>query len=229
MYFIMLDKKLLIKTFNYSLLIQLITGIINVYGLTIKIDKKDQVLHDVLLLETIVQFVEGFWYIIIAQSVDSMDSNILTKRRYIDWIITTPVMLLSTILFMKYDEYKKENKVVKSIDIIRDSKDPIIKIIVLNFLMLVFGYLGETNMFNKFFMIGFGFICFFIYFYELWVKFASKTLLSRYLYYFLIIVWALYGIAAMFPKIEKNIFYNCLDIIAKNFYGLWIFWLIIKD
>ena len=225
----MLDKKLLIKTFNYSLFIQLITGIINLYGLTIQIDKKNQVLHDVLLLETIVQFIEGFWYIIIAQSVNNMDSNILTQRRYIDWIITTPVMLVSTILFMKYDEYKQENKAEKSIKILIESKESIIKILVFNFLMLAFGCLGEVKRFNKYLMIGLGFICFFISFYELWITFASKTLLSRNLYYFLFIVWALYGISAMFPKIEKNIFYNCLDIIAKNFYGLWIFWLIIKN
>ena len=39
----------------------------------------------------------------------------------------------------------------------------------------------------------------------------------------MIIIWSLYGVAAMFPTIIKNIFYNILDIISKNFYGLYLF------
>jgi len=54
-------------------------------------------------------------------------------------------------------------------------------------------------------------------------KFAKYSIEGKKLYKFLFIVWGLYGIAAMFPNIEKNISYNILDIIAKNFYGLYIY------
>ena len=40
----------------------------------------------------------------------TLDYNKITKRRYIDWVITTPTMLISTIIFMKYVEYKEQNK-----------------------------------------------------------------------------------------------------------------------
>ena len=45
---------------------------------------------------------------------------------------------------------------------------------------------------------------------------------------FLFMIWGTYGIADMIPVIEKNIFYNCLDIISKNFYGLYIFYKILQ-
>ena len=37
----------------------------------------------------------------------------MTSRRYIDWMITTPTMLISTILFLKYQEKKEEEKLEK--------------------------------------------------------------------------------------------------------------------
>ena len=39
----------------------------------------------------------------------------------------------------------------------------------------------------------------------------------------LLLIWALYGVAAYFDHIPKNISYNILDVISKNFYGLYIF------
>ena len=104
----------------------------------------------------------------------------------------------------------------------------LMKIGLYNFGMLAFGYLGETNIIPKLVGIPIGFVFFGLSFYEIWNKFAYKTEKTRNLYYFLIGVWALYGVAAMFPVIPKNIMYNILDIIAKNFYGLYIFYEIIK-
>ena len=94
--------------------------------------------------------------------------------------------------------------------------------------MLAFGYLGETNIISKQIGIPIGFVFFGLSFYEIWNKFAYKTEKTRNLYYFLIGVWSLYGVAAMLPVLPKNIMYNILDIIAKNFYGLYIFYEIIK-
>ena len=36
-------------------------------------------------------------------------------------------------------------------------------------------------------------------------------------------VWGLYGVAAAFPDDQKNIAYNGLDIVSKNFYGVFLF------
>ena len=61
-------------------------------------------------------------------------------------------------------------------------------------------------------------------FWEIWSNYAKQNEENRKLFYFLIIVWALYGVAAMFSVLPKNIMYNFLDIISKNFYGLFIFY-----
>ena len=49
---------------------------------------------------------------------------------------------------------------------------------------------------------------------------AVKTELGYKLFLFVFIVWSIYGVAAMMPTPYKNISYNILDIIAKNFYDL---------
>ena len=45
---------------------------------------------------------------------------------------------------------------------------------------------------------------------------------------FLISIWSLYGVAAVLPTIPKNLSYNVLDIISKNFYGLFIYYKILE-
>ena len=47
------------------------------------------------------------------------------------------------------------------------------------------------------------------------------------LFKFLVVVWGLYGIAAMTDIKSKNIAYNLLDIVSKNFYGLFIYYYIL--
>ena len=37
-------------------------------------------------------------------------------------------------------------------------------------------------------------------------------------------VWAAYGVVFLFPAVYKNIAFNFLDIIAKNFFGLFLFY-----
>ena len=41
-------------------------------------------------------------------------------------------------------------------------------------------------------------------------------------------VWSLYGVAALLGDKLKNISYNILDIFAKNFYGLFLYFFILK-
>ena len=41
-------------------------------------------------------------------------------------------------------------------------------------------------------------------------------------------VWSLYGVAALMPADIKNISYNLLDIVAKNFYGLYLYYKILQ-
>ena len=90
--------------------------------------------------------------------------------------------------------------------------------------MLTFGYLGEVNIISKFISIPVGFMFFAKAFEDIYHKFGNKTVVGERLFLFLLVVWSLYGVAAMFPDNLKNVSYNILDVIAKNFYGLYIYY-----
>lgn len=219
----LLSQKYIKKTTNLSILIQIITGIITLNGLTIKVNKKENILIDILKLETIVQFIELIFYLWMSQT--NINIKTLASRRYIDWVITTPTMLLSTIMFMKYEEIKEKNinKYLTSYNFIEEYKEDIKKILSYNLLMIIFGYLGEINKINKLYSISIGFYFFMLCFNLIYKRFAKYSKKGKKLYKFLFVVWGLYGVAAIFPNIEKNVSYNILDIIAKNFYGLYIY------
>ena len=48
------------------------------------------------------------------------------------------------------------------------------------------------------------------------------------LFNFLFFIWGLYGVAAIMSVNVKNFMYNLLDIVSKNFYGLFIFYKIMQ-
>ena len=218
------------NTIWFSLLIQLITGIIPLHTLFININEKHNILKDILILETVVQFIEMLFYIWIAFAV--LNIKKMASRRYIDWVITTPAMLLSTIMFMNYQEKKEKNKLdeepMKTKQFLNDNKDDVVKIFLYNLVMLTFGYLGEQNILSKFISIPIGFIFFFKTFELIYNNYAIHSNLGVKLFYFMFIVWSLYGVAATFKPNEKNVSYNVLDIISKNFYGLFIYYQILQ-
>ena len=94
--------------------------------------------------------------------------------------------------------------------------------------MLLFGYLGETNIMDKRISIPLGFVFFFLTFKLIYSEYAKYSINGKNLFYFIFIVWLLYGVAAVMPIKIKNISYNFLDIISKNFYGLFIYYKIKK-
>lgn len=223
--------KLTVKnTVKFSLIVQLITGIISLYGLFITLDEKHNILKGILGLETLVQFVELAFYIWIAYA--SVKLPIMTPRRYIDWMITTPAMLLSTIMFMKYEEKKEEDKLedepVKFWDFIKNNKKEILFITFYNCMMLVSGFIGEKNIISKYITTPVGFFFFYKSFNLIYTDFAQKSKLGKQIFTFLLSIWSLYGVAALLPIKQKNISYNLLDIVSKNFYGLFIFYKILK-
>ena len=127
----------------------------------------------------------------------------MINKRYLDWFITTPLMLISTILFMKYNTEKK--KIIQSIlnNFFEYFKD-ILYIGLLNALMLLFGFLGEKKIINKNLSIIIGFIFFFLAFKYIYDKFVLNNEKNKKLFYFVFIIWSLYGLAAFFPDIQKN-------------------------
>jgi len=217
----MIKEKLVGKTIYFSLFVQIVTTLLSLDGLTYDLNDKDKILKDILILETIVQVVEAIFYIWVIAALK--DLKLMTPRRYIDWFITTPTMLLSTIIFMEY--LKNENSFT-FMEFMETHKKNITIIFVSNALMLLFGYLGETHKLNKNKSVFFGFIPFFISFYTIYDNYAKHSELGNKLFKFLISIWSLYGIAALLDIRTKNICYNLLDIVSKNFYGLFIYYYI---
>ena len=227
----MLVTKMMVKnTIWFSLIVQIVTGIVSLHGLFLTLPKKDAILTDILGLETIVQFIEAAFYIWIAYA--TVNVNIMASRRYIDWIITTPTMLISTIMFMKYQEYKEQNKLksetVTAKKFLTENKDLILQMCAYNMAMLAFGYLGETNIISKYVSIPIGFFFFGKSFSLIYYNYANKSILGEKLYKFLVSIWSMYGVAAMMPANLKNVSYNLLDIVSKNFYGLYIYYQILQ-
>jgi len=216
--------KLVEKTIVYSLWIQIITTIISLDGFRYQIEPKDAILKEILFIETFVQVVEGFFYSYIIKGLD--DINSMTPRRYFDWMITTPIMLFSTVIFFKYSEMKENNNLegFTTKQFYQENKENVNKIVVYNGLMLLFGFLGETGILPKYTSITIGFVFFFMSFKLIYQEYAVNSKLAMVLFKILFVIWSLYGIAAMLPVREKNICYNCLDVFSKNFYGLFIYY-----
>ena len=57
-------------------------------------------------------------------------------------------------------------------------------------------------------------------------NFAKYTNLGTTLFWYFVIVWGLYGVAACLSYKLKNVSYNILDLFAKNFFGLFLAYLL---
>ena len=210
---------------NASIIIQFIS-LIGLDGVFINLPEKHKILQSILKLEMVVQFIELFFYILILQPMIKTALPQMAAIRYMDWVITTPTMLLTAIILFKYEEYLENNidKKIEFFDFIKTHRNNIINIFICNFLMLFFGYLGEIGVIDVKLSTILGFIFLGITFYIIYKNYAVKSKSSIKLFYYMFIVWAIYGIAALMTPSTKNIMFNILDIFAKNFMGLYLYY-----
>lgn len=180
-------------------------------------------IRHVLNLETCISVVAGYFYSIFVNKIEEygkkdkkIDWADITKTRYIDWVITTPMMLLVLSTVLAFNIRKKIPLTA------------LVAIILLNYLMLYIGYLGETNVLDKLSATIGGFVPFVFMFGIIGYLFLRpKYLLANYLFFAVfIVIWSCYGLAYLFDEEYKNIFMNILDSIAKCFVGLslWLYY-----
>ena len=112
----MITNSLVKKSVLLSLFVQITTGVIQFYGLFLNLAKKDEILKTILTLETVVQFIEAVFYIWLAYGLYKLKD--VTSRRYYDWMLTTPMMLLATIIYFRY----LENREFTFFDFLKDNK-----------------------------------------------------------------------------------------------------------
>ena len=230
------SKNILQTTVYASLFVQVITGIFDFYVLKLNVVPSMMILKDLLLLELVVQLIEGSFYIWLAYSFVSIEN--ITPHRYYDWFLTTPTMLITFSIYLIYlkNEYEQKlntnttktinNDTDTFVQILQKNAYILIPIVLLNALMLIFGYLGEINIIKEKFAVLFGFIPFILCFTLIYEKYAKYSEQGLILFWYFVSVWSLYGVAALFPYNLKNIFYNILDLFAKNFFGLYLAYII---
>jgi bacteriorhodopsin len=206
-----------------SLVIQFIIGIIDYIAININISPKDELLKDLLRVELVVQVLEFIFYIWLIYYFSKVSQNI-TPARYLDWAITTPLMLITLSGFLYHDE----NKPTRLGDFLSNHKGSMITIVLLNAAMLFFGFIGELGYLHVYISTALGFIPFFLNFKYIKDTFlpSDKDVFKNAVFYWFVFFWALYGIFALTSYTIKNTGYNILDIFAKNFFGLFLAYII---
>jgi ABC-type transport system involved in cytochrome c biogenesis permease subunit len=133
-------------------------------------------------------------------------------------------MLFTYSFYLLYLKYKEENKEIdKNIyELVQENLGILIPVIVLNALMLVFGYLGEIKKMSKYLAAFLGFIPFILMFSIIYNNYAVFSNDGIKTFWYFCGIWSLYGVASVLPYNIKNIMYNILDLFAKNFFGIFL-------
>lgn len=193
-----------------SLVVQVL--VVAVTGATFFLPSSKKDLNTIVLFEFASQIVEMIWY---GMAVCRFKS-ILTWTRYLDWVLSTPIMLITTAFFF---HHRQGLPIFDVFDSYR-----IYACLALNWVMLAFGLAMETDTLgNRPVGLGLGGLAFVGSFTLLSLFMDGADHVSVGLFYVMYAVWGLYGVAAAFPDEPKNVSYNILDLVSKNFYGVFLF------
>jgi bacteriorhodopsin len=197
-----------------SLAVQGIVGIIDYVAL--QVESADELLKDLLKVELMVQVVEFMFYSWLIFSFTK--SRNITPFRYLDWAITTPLMLMTLSAYLNHDGSK-----TRLSDFLSTHTNSLVLIFFLNASMLFFGLMGELGVLNKYVSTALGFIPFAINFKYIKDTFLhTSDLTKNAVFYWFVVVWGMYGVFAVMPYTLKNTGYNILDLFSKNFFGLFL-------
>jgi len=217
-------------TFNLTYILLIGSSILTGFGTLNTFPKEILPLKYILSIETCVTIIASIAYSFLIKSYVTKQNFDLTFYRYLDWFATTPLLLISLIIYLSYLKNKYENdKTIETNDdtfniILKDNN--ILIIISLNLLMLIFGYMGESKVINYILSNILGFIPFIIMLYIIWKNYCNQS--NIHIFIIFSIIWSTYGIVYFFDNNNKNIAYNILDIIAKVGFGILIWYHVIQ-
>lgn len=213
-----IPKDRLIFSFTLTYILLLTTGTVTLIE---ALRTNIPIVRHIFNLETVISLIAGFFYSKfvskINESLDKkqpIDFTEITKTRYLDWAITTPLMLLVLINCLAHHNRKAPSFLSYLV------------ILALNWSMLYLGYSGEFDKQNTL-KFTFSFVCFFamyLYIFILYV-YPKYNTFNYALFFFFFVVWSLYGIVYKMNIVSKNMVYNYLDLISKCFVGLglWLY------
>jgi len=205
----------MIDSFYITYVLLLTTGTITLIE---ALRTKVKMVQHIMNLETCISVVAGYFYSVFHEKVKKMKEinwKEITRLRYIDWAITTPIMLLVLSLVLSFN-----------------TKTPIklhwfILTVFFNYVMLYTGYLGESGQLERITASILGFIALFLTYGLIFMNYMLKyNRDNTVLFSIFTVVWSMYGVAYYFEEMQKNIAYNYLDLISKCLVGigLWIYY-----
>jgi hypothetical protein len=223
-------KAIFYNTLRISVIVQIITGIIEIITVFFTLTAPPQyyIINHLVYLELAVQVIEGLFYIWLVYNFNKVTN--VTPKRYVDWAITTPTMLITLMVYLIYLGNKNNNIDTTGMTLfgtLKDNIDSVSKIITLNWIMLLFGYMGEVKILSTVAGVLMGFIPFLIYYYIIYYKYATQSSTGLKIFWYFFFFWSIYGIAALLPYNVKNAIYNILDLFAKNFFGIFLAYIVI--
>lgn len=198
-----------------SLFTQLFIGAVTSIGFVVDVkdaqDRDD--LNTILAFEVSSQVIEFLWYAVVL-----VRSETITARlRYIDWVLSTPVMLISLAMFFQHRDSTSPSSVLS----IFESYE-IYACLGVNWIMLAFGFAMESAWITDVTGLIGGGLALVVSFTFLGLLTPIDTM-SHVLFWVTFGVWGLYGVAAAFDGVTKNVMYNAIDVISKNCFGLFLF------
>jgi len=129
------------STLVLSVAIQAIVAIIDITVALLKVPSEIFLLKQLLIMEVIVQIVEGMFYSYWLYNFKAIAN--VTPNRYADWSITTPTMLITLIFYLIFLQYRELGRTdeLEFFDLFQKNLGPLTNILSLNWAMLFFGYL----------------------------------------------------------------------------------------
>lgn len=209
----MFNEKLVRMTFYITYVMLVTTGTICFIE---ALRTPDPMIRHILNLEVCISVVAGYFYAQFLEKIKNkeIDYAEINLNRYTDWFISTPLMLLVLCLVLAYNNKQSLSFKLYSV------------ILLLNFTMLIFGYMGETRQISRWNALLWGFLAFFFLYALIYVQFvrANPTFDNRLIFWLFFGLWSIYGVVYDMTEETKNVVFNILDMIAKAFVGIF-FWM----
>lgn len=206
-------------TARISVVAQILFGLFSLVGFFVPTSAEHRILVSLLILDTVVQGIELSFYLLFLYF-----DKLSISYRYLDWFFSTPTMLVSLFVFLRYLD-RGAGPPLSFGDVMRRDRTPIAWMLVLNAGMLAGGLLVERALVANWIGHGLGFLAFAGSFAILFVVAMPRDdAFGIFLATFVCCVWLLYGVvaAAIAEARWRSTAYNLLDIVSKNLYGVLI-------
>ncbi len=177
-------------------------------------DRED--LNVILVFEVTSQVIEFLWY----ATVLATSHTITARLRYIDWVLSTPTMIVSFAMFFRHRDGSITTG--RSVTSVFQTYE-LYASLAMNWIMLALGFALESGHASNVVGLGGGGLALVGSFTFLAMFVDDDDVISRALFWTTFAIWGLYGVAAALDDVPKNVAYNLIDVVSKNGFGVFLF------